>query len=1127
MHIRVSKLAMATMPFVIAMGLSACGGSSSSGGSSPTPYDPAKPSYFAGGGGDPVSPSGAKVPEADNAEVAGKLVVQYLDDNYSTKGSKSSEHSTLNLYLWDGGCAAGTNTSANWDDVSITPAYQNEYGAVWNLTLTQDDADGCMNVIIRDADKKKLGTGGDMRLLWTANDHAVTLGTKSAESYASIVDAFKAQYSGGFETSDASAHFVAKNIIAWGSADKDKYASQNLRLQFNKNGLVEATDDGQLSGEYIDLVKLNEAPAEIIAKHQNLKDFNFYQISDEDLAKLDEKAMLKGEMVVLGLDGDNNVKTASVIQTAPLIDELYAEAATKETLGAIVESDGVLFKVWAPTAKTMKVHVWPADGSSSSDEDADMAFNEETGVWSYKSTTAEVGSIYKYQLEVYHPAVRKIEKTWATDPYTLTLTSKDNNSVVVDLTSADLKPEGWDDLKAPHSQATEADIAGMFITESHIRDLTVGPDKGIPADKQGKYVGLLDTTTNVGKHLKALSEAGVTHMEFLPMYDIASIDEGKVFEKKVADEFLKGSEFCAAIGVEKTEGIDVCGSLDPVYDILAESAADAEYVEDAKDKSHSAVDTFLSAHVKDLDAFNWGYDPWHYAAPEGSYATDNNPMTRIKEIRQLFQAMKKDYGMNVILDVVYNHTDGAGLDKPSSVLDRLVPWYYNRLNATTGNVNADTCCADSASENKMFAKLMEDTLVTWAKDYKVDAFRFDLMGYIPKQVMIDTLKNVRERSGNNEIYFFGEGWDAGSAAAVVGGENNATQINMHGTGIGTFNDRIRDGMRGSGPFDHGDALIRLQGFASGRCTDMNDQRLADNPGYSCDASATNDADYGMHPLNWQDVIRISMAGNLRDYSLTTYTDETKNGKDIMYWAAIAGYGDSPIETINYVSKHDNQTLFDLIMYKAKKNKTMEEKAQMQGIALASVILGQSPVFDQQGSDLLRTKFFQNDSYNTGDFSNSVNYDTSKGNDFIPGMLVNKSKDLDDWGAILKVSKYNSDVGADVKAKMVDTYKKLATIRKEHNITHLGSADLIKENVSFLNVGSSQLPGMIVMKIVKPASVTDTANELYVMLNASPEERAFDVSAENVLDTGALYEGKCSAAGGKLTAGAWSVCVFTK
>ncbi len=1127
MILKVKKLALLTMPSIVALSLMACGGGSSggSGGSSGSAqYDTTVATVVPTGTGEATAPSGVTAPTADNAEPeAGKLVIQYLDDKYGTKGANSSSWNTVNLYLWATGCTNPAyitpDNSSDWSDTSIIPSAQNDYGVTWTLDISDATTDGCMNVIVRDADLNKLGNGGDMQMLWTADDHTVTIGTKQASSYSSVVDAFNATYSasGTFETSDASAHFLSKNVIAWGSDDKDTYGSKNIRLHYNTDGIVEAAD-GTLTGSYIDLAKI-DAPADLVANHQNLSSFNFYQISDEDAAKIDLKKMLKGEMVVVGLDSSNNVKTASLIQTAGLIDDLYADAAKDVELGAKVASDGVTFKLWAPTAQSVKVHVWPSDGSYSTDENADMTFDETTGVWSYTSSTAGVGNIYKYEFNVYHPTNRKINDLWATDPYTLTLSG--GNSVVVDFDDSSVKPSGWDDLTAPHSQKTEADVAGMFITESHLRDLTVGDDKGIPTEKQGKYVGLLDTTTNVGKHLKALADAGVTHMEFLPMYDIASIDEDKVFAKTVADENLTGTEFCTAIGVESTSGIDVCSSSEKVYDILAATAAN-----DSADEKK--VDTFLNS-IKDIDNYNWGYDPWHYAAPEGSYATDKEPMTRIMEIRQLFQAMKKDYGFNIILDVVYNHTDGAGIEKASSVLDRIVPWYYNRLNVTTGTVNADTCCSDTASEHKMFAKLMEDTLVTWAKDYKVDAFRFDLMGYIPKDVMVNTLNNVRTRSGNSEIYFFGEGWDAGSSAAVVGSDANATQINMHGTGIGTFNDRIRDGIRGSGPFDHGDALIRLQGFASGRCTDMNAQRLADNPGYSCSASSTNDADYGMHPLNWQDIIRISMAGNLRDYSLVTYTGDTKTGKDILYWAAIAGYGDKPIDTINYVSKHDNQAIFDLIMYKANKDRTMEEKAMMQGIGLASVILGQSPVFDQQGSDLLRTKFFQNDSYNTGDFGNSVNYDTAAGNDFIPGALVNYSKDSEDWAAITKVSAYNTDVGATVKAKMVDTYKKLATIRKDNAILHLGDAELIKSNVSFPDAGKDQTPGVIVMTVKNPEAGA-TPSSISVILNASKENYSnltLDAGSEiTALDTGALYDGKCTVSGTNVVAGPWSVCVFS-
>ena len=488
----------------------------------------------------------------------------------------------------------------------------------------------------------------------------------------------------------------------------------------------------------------------------------------------------------------------------------------------------------------------------------------------------------------------------------------------------------------------------------------------------------------------------------------------------------------------------------------------------------------------------------------------------------MFKTVKSDYGMNVILDVVYNHTDGDGVQKESSVLDRIVPWYYNRLDPVSGKVKRETCCSDTAGEHKMFAKLMEDTLVTWAKDYKVDAFRFDLMGYLPKQVMVDTLANVKNRSGNNEMYFFGEGWNADSAAAAMGNENNATQINMHGTGIGTFNDRIRDGVRGSGPFDHGD-WVKKQGFATGRCSDT--VLVADGDA-GCDAEAKN----------YQDIIRISMAGNLKDYELETYDGTIKKGSEIMYGDAIAGYGDKPIDTINYVSKHDNQTLFDMIMYKAKKERTMEEKVKMQAIGLATALLGQSPAFDQQGSDLLRTKYFQNDSYNTGDFSNKVNYDSAKGNEFIPRALVNKDKDynddvkISDWPVMVEVGEYNSDVGAELKAKMTDTYKAMATIRKNNDALHLGDAELIKSNVKFLNTGADQKKGLIVMHAANKPSGKG-AKDVVVMLNAIPGATEFDVDANmsglSAADTGALFSGACSVDGTKIKAAAWSVCVFIR
>ena len=130
--------------------------------------------------------------------------------------------------------------------------------------------------------------------------------------------------------------------------------------------------------------------------------------------------------------------------------------------------------------------------------------------------------------------------------------------------------------------------------------------------------------------------------------------------------------------------------------------------------------------MADQDAFNWGYDPYHYTVPEGSYSTDPNGTKRIVEFRQMVQALHAA-GLRVVMDVVYNHTNAAG-QAQRSVLDKIVPGYYHRL-SLDGALEMSTCCANTATEHAMMEKLMVDSLKVWATQYGVDGFRFDLMGH--------------------------------------------------------------------------------------------------------------------------------------------------------------------------------------------------------------------------------------------------------------------------------------------------------------------------------------------------------------------------------------------------------------
>ena len=141
----------------------------------------------------------------------------------------------------------------------------------------------------------------------------------------------------------------------------------------------------------------------------------------------------------------------------------------------------------------------------------------------------------------------------------------------------------------------------------------------------------------------------------------------------------------------------------------------------------------------------------------------------------------------------------------------------------TARVANSTCCANTAPENAMMGKLVVDSIVTWAKEYKVDGFRFDLMGHHPKanilavRKALDALTLEKDGVDGKKIILYGEGWNFGEIADDARFVQ-ATQKNMAGTGIATFSDRARDAVRGGGPFDEDPGV---QGFASGLYTDPN------------------------------------------------------------------------------------------------------------------------------------------------------------------------------------------------------------------------------------------------------------------------------------------------------------------
>ena len=489
------------------------------------------------------------------------------------------------------------------------------------------------------------------------------------------------------------------------------------------------------------------------------------------------------------------------------------------------------------------------------------------------------------------------------------------------------------------------------------------------------------------------------------------------------------------------------------------------------------------AAVADRDAYNWGYDPYHWMAPEGSYARQGhqNGGARTREARAMVGALH-GMGLQVVLDQVYNHTAAAG-QEARSVLDRIVPGYYHRLDAA-GDVEMSTCCNNIATERAMAERLMIDSCVAWVRDYRVDGFRFDLMGYHSVGTMArlrEALAEIAEDAVGHPIYLYGEGWNMGEVAdnALF---RQARQGQLGELGIGTFNDRVRDAIHG-GSFEQADPRAN-QGLGNGELTAPN-------------ALENRDEEQVRHDLAWRsDLLRLSLAGNLRDYGLATSDGRWRRGEEITYGDSPAAYGDQPIDSIAYVAAHDDETLFDRLTYKLPLGTAMADRVRMNTLCLAAITLGQSPCFWAAGSELLRSKSLDADSYNSGDYFNAIDW-TGRDNGWGRG-LPPANRNFETWiiqAEILirdDLRPTTHDI-ASARAQALD----LLRLRRSTPLFSLGSAELIRERVSFPTAGPQAQPGVIVMVIddgAGEADVDPALDGVVVVFNMTPREVSQRVDA---------------------------------
>ena len=392
------------------------------------------------------------------------------------------------------------------------------------------------------------------------------------------------------------------------------------------------------------------------------------------------------------------------------------------------------------------------------------------------------------------------------------------------------------------------------------------------------------------------------------------------------------------------------------------------------------------------------------------------------------------------MDVVYNHTTDAGQNGRND-LDRIVPGYYHRLNAT-GTVETSTCCPNTATEHLMMGKLMIDSVTTWATQYHVDSFRFDLMAFQPRAVM-EKLKKVVSAAAGHPVQLIGEGWNFGEVqdgARFV----QASQLSLNGSGIATFGDRARDFVRGGGPFDGGLDLVKNQGYISGLWYDDN--------GSGANKARTD--------LMWAgDIIKVGLAGSIRDYTLTTHWDAALQLQQIDYNGQPAGYVTSPAEVVNYVENHDNQTLFDISVYKLPTATSAEDRARVQMLGAAITAFSQGVSYFHAGVDTLRSKSMDRNSYNSGDWFNRLDWSYADNNFGVGAPL--QGDNGDNWSIIKPLLANPVVKPASTQITLArDMFRDLLKIRASSTLFRMRTADDIKARLAFANTGSAQVPTVL-------------------------------------------------------------------
>ena len=641
--------------------------------------------------------------------------------------------------------------------------------------------------------------------------------------------------------------------------------------------------------------------------------------------------------------------------------EVSVQGAVKDSatydgndLGLTLEGNKATFKVWAPVASDVKLLVY--------------ATSADVGTFNAASNTAKaVGSTTDKELYG-TPAVDTIQMV------------KDSTNNVWSATIDDVSGYKYYKYQIVNNGTT------YYVCDTYAKATSADSIAAQIVDINSAAEAIPSSTTDTA--------FGTTEGYYNP------------FKKDYSDAVIYEMHITDWSAAESGEYKNTAAGNVGKYLTVANSEKIINHLKDIGITHVQILPVFEFAETNANEKYNWGYNPYHYNVPEGRYVTVGyeDGTQAVLEFRTLV-AKLHEAGISVIMDVVYNHTNGT---QGGSLYDSQVPYYFYRFDASGGYSNGSGCGNEVDTEAPMMKKYIIESLKNWMLDYHINGFRFDLMGCIAKETMADIYDALYEIDPSVLVY--GEPWTGGTAAVENGAVSAGTASS--GLGYGAFDDDLRDAIKGAefGGFKHG----QVQGTINDSAINA---LILGKVGIN-KRNSTGKLGLALHYVECHDNY------TLFDKLAISYwrIKNNKTGEEVKTGNLFSAIGEDGIATVKAWDK----------------------------LSAAYVFLSQGTAFLNGGQEFLRTKRGNHNSYNT---SNTNSYSTN-------GIDLTFKETYSDvynvYKGLIALRKANPEAFGANEAAKTETYNKVSGVTKYTTGDFLVYFNATEEAVNIDTAGYSKV-----------------------------------------------------------------------